>query len=137
MAKFTPNNRNKAFWAIWNKAVEQFKAAHLTKEEIEQERQEILKLAGAKPDDKGRYSTKNLTNGQFNTVLDLIETTILKEDNQKRRSKSLIWSIEQTGLDDPYLDKIAQDQFKVTTWRNCNIVQLSNLRMTAKARATK
>ncbi len=132
-----PNKRNSAFWAIWNKAVKKFTESDFTKEEIENERQELLMLAGGKPDGKGRYSTTKLTNGQFNTVLDLIETTVLGEDNQKRRSKSLIWSIEQLGHDDPYLDKIASDQFRANSWRQCNVVQLGQLRMTAKSRATK
>lgn len=131
------NNRNKAFWAIWNKAVKKFKESHFDKEDIENERQQLIKLAGGKPDDKGRYSTTKLTNGQFNTLLDLIETTVLGQQNQKRRSKSLIWSIKQLGLDEPYLDKIALDQFKVASWKTCNVTQLGYLRMTAKSRASK
>jgi len=102
----------------------------MSDEDIEHERQELLKLAGAKPDKNGRYSMKTLSNDDFSTALDLIETTILGRRNQRRRSKSLIWTIDLLNLDEALLNKVSQDTYK-SNWRDLTESQLKNFRFTA------
>tara|TARA_R110000772_G_C13250991_1_gene434540 strand:+ start:110 stop:523 length:414 start_codon:yes stop_codon:yes gene_type:complete len=119
----------------WNTAKKTLVSRGYDKEEIETERQDLLKLAGSNVEVSGRRSVKTLTNSQFSTFLDLIETTISGEQNQKRRSASLIWKIEKIGLPDSYLDKIARDQYRVDSWRSLPLNRLLNLLYTANNRA--
>ena len=128
--------RNK-FFGLWKQCKDHLQqGTGMTNAEVEQERQELLKIAGAKPDKNGRYSANNLTNDGISTAMDFMETSILGRPNKKRRSNSKIYAIEQLGLDDLYLDKISTDTFNTSNWRNLTIEQLTKLQMTAKRAAS-
>ena len=132
-----PKKRTKyhVFYGLWKSATQHFQNGGFSDAEIESERQAIIKLAGGRPHAHGRYSLTRLNNAEFNTALDIVETTILGRKNQKRRSRTLIWSIKQTGLDDAYLNKIATDQFGQKNWKDLTENQLTKLRYTANTRA--
>lgn len=123
------------FYGLWKSATALFRQGGMTDEEIESERQHTIKLAGGRPDAHGRYSLTRLNNKEFNTALDIVETIILGRKNQKRRSRTLIWSIRQLGLDDAYLNKISTDQFRTQNWKDLSESDLTKLRYTATARA--
>ena len=121
------------FFATWNKCKKHMMSSGgYTANEVESERQSLLKTAGVKPDVKGRYSANKLTNDGLSTCLDFMNTCILGLPNQKRRSKSKIYAIEQLDLGDALLNKLSQDIFKNSDWRTLNIDNLSKLQMTAK-----
>ena len=124
--------KNQKFWGLWSQCKKQFKAADMTDSEIEEERQAMLKLTGARPDSKGRYSMTSLTNDQFSTALDFMETTILGKPNKKRRSQSKIWAIEKLGISDDDLNEVAFDTWREEHWRDLSYDQLRKLQMTAK-----
>ena len=124
--------KNSKFWGLWSQCKEHFRSAHYSDAEIEEERQEMLRLAGARPDAKGRYSMTTLTNDQFNTVLDLMETTILGKPNKRRRSQSKIYAIKKLGISDDDLNDVARDTWRVNDWRTLSYKQLCKLQMTAK-----
>jgi hypothetical protein len=125
----------------WSNAKEHLKLLdpNLDKEDLEHERQELLKLAGAKPDETGRRSVKTLTNSGLSTFLDLLETTISGKPNQKRRSKALTWAVEKLDMPgiehrDAYLNAIARDKFQAENWRDLTAQNLKFLLWTTKAR---
>lgn len=125
----------------WNKAAKQLKKCdpHLDKDDLEKERQDLLKMAGSKPDSNGRYSVKTLTNSGLSTFLDLCETTISGEPNQKRRSRSVkhvLKNLEMPGIEhrDAYLNSIAEDKFGKPSWESLELKQLTHLLYTVKAR---
>jgi len=126
----------------WNKTQKNLLAQdpNLDRKDLENERQEILKLAGAKPDENGRYSMKTLSNSALSNFLDLCETTLGGQPNQKRRSRSLIWCIERLtipGVSDreAYLNAISADKFHTQNWRDLDVKSLKFLLWTAKNRA--
>lgn len=132
--------QNAYFWGVWAKAKKLLKQGHFSDAEIEEERQEILRLSGAKKDAKGRYSMTTLSPAKMNTALDIIEVNILGLKNKKRGSKNLIWSIEQIQkntpqLTDEYLNKISSDTYQVPNWRDLTKPQLTKFRFTATNRA--
>lgn len=121
------------FFGTWNRCVKHMTSTGgYTKSECESERQAMLKLAGAIADDNGRYSANTLTNDGVSTCLDYMRTSILGLKNRKSRSRTIIYTIDQLGLDDALLDKVAGDIFKATSWRDLNEVQLAKFRYTAK-----
>lgn len=126
---------NRKFYATWRDAVRQFGQADMTKAEIEEERQALLKMAGAKPDQEGRYSTTRLTSSQLNTVLDLIETTILGKPNQKRRSSTMVYRIKQIGIADEYINAITRERFRCEDWKTLPESDLVKLFYAIKERA--
>lgn len=56
-------------------------------------------------------------------------------DVQDQERKRLVYLIEQIGLDDPYLDKLARDKSEAFNWRALPPEKLKHLLFTAKARA--
>ena len=126
---------NRKFHATWRDAIRMFNEADMSKAEIEEERQALLKLAGAKPDQEGRFSTTRLTSSQLNTVLDLIETTILGKPNQKRRSSTMIYRITQIGIADEYINAITRERWGCADWKTLPDSDLVKLFYTIKERA--
>lgn len=124
--------KNNKFWGAWSQCIKLFKSANMSDHEIEEERQAMLKLTGARPDSKGRYSMTSLTNDQLSTALDFMNTTILGNKNEKRRSKSKIWAIEQLGISDDDLNDVARDTWRKNDWRKLTHDQLCKFQMTAK-----
>lgn len=65
-------------------------------------------------------------------------TPVAAEAGERKR---LLWRIQQdmrtSGLSDPYLDKIATDQYGLSCWRDLCIADLTNLRNTLHNRAGK
>lgn len=107
-------------------------AANMSDDEIEEERQEMLKISGVKPDPKGRYSMTALNNDQFSTALDFMETSILGMPNKKRRSRTKIFAIAKLGISDEDLNNVSFDTFRKDDWRSLNHENLCKLQMTAK-----
>ena len=122
------------FHATWNDAA-RFLSKTMSKPEIEQEKQEVLRLAGVMPDKCGRCSSKRLTGAKLSTALDLIETTILGKPNKKRRTEGLVHQIKNLGLDSSYLDAICRDRFGAENWQEVGAENLQKLFYTAKTRA--
>lgn len=85
----------------------------------------------------------DFSNRDFDAVLDHFAAYLVLETGpttgparaEEMPRTRLIFAIEKLGLDEPYLDKIASDQFGTTTWRSLPERQLSCLRFTAAARA--
>ena len=128
-------NQKILYGSTWNTTKKALAERGFDREEIEQERNAILKLSGAKQDAKGRYSGSTLSNSGLSTFLDLCETTVSGKENQKRRSRSIIYSIEKLGLDEAYLDHICRDQFKIEGWRTLSVNRLAVFIITARNRA--
>lgn len=125
----------------WCNAKEHLKLIdpNLDKHDLEEERQELLRLAGSKPDETGRRSIKRLSNSGLSTFLDLLDTTISGKPNQKRRSQSLTWAIDNLpmpGIEhrDGYLNAISRDKFQTENWRELDAHKLKFLLWTTKAR---
>ena len=127
---------------IWNKTRKHLQESdpNLDKKDLETERQDLLKLAGSKPDDAGRFSFKTLSNSGLSTFLDLCETTLGGQPNAKRRSNTLKWclnNIKIPGIDNKtaYLNAISVDRFNVPDWQKLDCKSLKFLLWTAKNRA--
>jgi hypothetical protein len=94
-------------------------------------------------------SSKDLTNKELDKVYDAFDAYLVLVNGPKsapeisQPCKRLIWFIERLGLDEPYLAKIAADQFKVDDWRKLDEDRLGKFRFTcvrcaaAKRRAAK
>lgn len=84
-------------------------------------------------------SSKDFSNRDLNKVLDAFDKILVLFDGPStkptRNASNLIYSISKLGLDDPYLNKIAADQFQVSDWRKLSESQLTLLRYTATNRA--
>ena len=112
---------------------------NLDKADLEAERQMILRLAGAKQSGD-RYSMKTLTNTGVSTFLDLCETTITGKPNQKRRSASIIYRLDELnipGIDnkEAYLTKLSLNKFNQPKWRENDAHKLRLLLITATNRS--
>ena len=125
-------SRNATFYGYWNGAKTALSKTGMSPEDMEAERQEILRIAGAKPDEKGRYSMKNLTHTQFNTALGMIKQIQGIDDTPEKNS--LIHAIKKLGLDEPYLNSISQAQYK-KDWQDLDTPTLKKFRYTATTRA--
>lgn len=86
-------------------------------------------------------SSKLLTNVDLDKILATFRSysrpsdldTQLDAINQPR--KRIIWSISRLGLTDAYLDKISLDQFRIKSWRDLTLQDLTKLRYTATTRS--
>ena len=79
-------------------------------------------------------SSKDLTNQEFNKILDAFDKILVLMDgpNNKptRNAATLIWAIEHLGLEEPYVAKIALDQFGTSAWRELPEDKLTRFRFT-------
>lgn len=81
-------------------------------------------------------SSKDLKNKEIDKVFDafgdylVLLTGPKTPDAISQPCKRLIWAIEQLGLDEPYLAKIAADTFKVDDWRQLDEDRLGKFRFT-------
>ena len=80
-------------------------------------------------------SSKDFTNSELNRVLDAFDQILVILDGpsagkQSRNAASLIWAIDQLGLDEPYIAAIAYDQFKTRDWRSLPESRLTIFRYT-------
>lgn len=79
-------------------------------------------------------SSKDLTNPELNKILDAFDKILVlfdgPSDKPTRNAASLIWAIEQLGLDEPYIASIAFDQFKTPYWRTLTEDKLRIFRFT-------
>ena len=86
-------------------------------------------------------SSKDFTNDELNRVLDAFDKILVIFDgpSQKptRNAANYIYAIEQLGLDEPYIAKIAADQFKVTDWRKLPEDKLRIFRFTCTRAAAR
>lgn len=88
---------------------------------------------------KVEKSSLDLTNKELNAVLDAFDRILVvltgPVTKPSRNAANLIWSITQTGLPDPYLAEIAQDQFGCADWKSLPEDKLVKFRFTAVSRA--
>jgi hypothetical protein len=87
-------------------------------------------------------SSKDLTNRDLDKIFKAFTDYLVLLDGPKKPTgeptgecKRLIWAITQTGLPEPYLASIAQDQFGTPEWRTLPEDKLTKFRFTAVARA--
>jgi len=86
-------------------------------------------------------SSKDFTNTELNRVLDAFDKILVLFDGPSnkptRTAANFIHAIEQLGLDEPYIAKIALDQFKATDWRKLPEDKLRIFRFTCTRAAAR
>ncbi len=87
-------------------------------------------------------SSRSLTNRDLDLVLAAFEArlVLLTGPGQPDRAaeqprRRLLFAIDRLGLGDPYLNRLAHDQFHAGDWRSLGLADLTRLRFTATARA--
>lgn len=127
------------YWRTWAKVRKTLiELGGFSKEDADLERHEIHRQALGS--DK---SSKLLNNRDLDAILDHFQSYLVLADGptsgpartSSQPCKRLIWSIEQTGLPEPYLESIARDQFQTSDWRALTEHQLTKFRFTAVSRA--
>lgn len=117
----------RAEWARVRKCMVDF--GDFSPQEAEAERMLIHTEAIGSP-----KSSKDLTNAEFNKVLDAFDKILVLLDGPSnkptRNAASLIWAIELLGLEEPYIAKIALDQFGTPAWRTLPEDKLTRFRFT-------
>ena len=117
----------RAIWSRVRKALVDF--GDFSPADAEAERMEIHRQAIG-----STKSSTELTNDELNRVLDAFDKILVlfdgPSDKPTRNAANTIWSIEQLGLDAPYIAKIAMDQFKTDDWRSLSEQQLIRFRFT-------
>ena len=126
------------YFAKWNRlrsALTDF--GEFSPAEAEEERKQIHldTLGSAK-------SSKDLTNADFDKVLDAFEERLVILDGPRSQTRGavhprlrLVYSIEALKLPEAYLEKIARDQFRTSDWRKLSLSQMTAFRYTATTRA--
>lgn len=126
------------YWRDWGKIRRLLvEMGDFSKDDADAERKQIhLRSLGSEK------SSKDLTNRDIDKIFHAFSEYLVLLDGPNPPStgptgeaKRLIWAIVQTGLDDPYLAAIAQDQFGHPDWRQLPEDDLRKFRFTAVARA--
>jgi hypothetical protein len=120
------------YFREWGKARKTLREAGFDPQEADAERLKIHQ------ENNLPESSKDFNNGshldKFLKACRLIQNRPTADlDDQER--KRLVHLIEQTGLDDPYLHKLARDKKEAFDWRLLSPEKLRHLLYTAKARA--
>lgn len=132
------SKQNSRYWREWGQIRKLLvEMGDFSKEDADAERMQIHEraLGTAK-------SSKDLTNRDLDKIFDAFASylVLLKGPSatpaENQPCKRLIWAIEQLGLDEPYIQAIALDQFKRVDWRNLDEAQLTCFRFTCTARAS-
>lgn len=133
------SSQTKLYWRKWAKVrkalvdLGEFSCA-----EADEERHKIhIAALGA---DK---SSKTLSNRDLDAVFDHFDKylviiqgpTVGPPRSQIGGIKRLVFAVESLGLEEPYLQSIARDQFQSSDWRQLSETQLAKFRFTATARA--
>jgi hypothetical protein len=86
-------------------------------------------------------SSKDFTNQELNCVLDAFDKILVIMDGPSKKlsrtAANYIYAIEQLGLDEPYIAKIAADQFKISDWRKLPEERLRIFRFTCTRAAAR
>jgi len=131
--------QNSLYWRTWSKVRKTLvEFGGFSASDADQERHEIHRQALG--EDK---SSKKLTNRDLDVILDHFRTYLVIADGptteparaEVQPCKRLIYSIQKTGLPEPYLESIARDQFGTSDWRSLTEAQLTRFRFTAVSRA--
>jgi hypothetical protein len=129
--------QTKRYWREWSRVRKiLIELGEFSKEDADAHRHEIHRQALGS--DK---SSKAFTNRDLDKIFAAFRAILVMEDGPRKgpeenqACKRLIWAIDQLGLPEPYLEKIARDQFGTSEWRKLPEDQLSKFRMTATARA--
>lgn len=126
--------QTKRYWRDWSQIRKMLiEMGDFSKDDADAERKQIhIRALGC---DK---SSKDLTNKDLDKIFKAFKEYLVLIDGPKKSTgepdgecKRLIWAITQTGLEDPYLESIAKDQFGRTDWRNLSEDQLTKFRFTA------
>lgn len=133
----TPKQRS-LYFAKWNRlrsALVDFGEFSTKEAEAERTQIHLDALGSAK-------SSKDLTNSDFDKVLDAFEERLVIIDGPRSETRGavhprlrLVYSIEALNLPEPYLEKIARDQFRTSEWRKLPLSKMTAFRYTATARA--
>lgn len=126
--------RQGLYWATWQGAKKELAKRGFDDAEIEGMRHECHKLAldGKDPSSKEIVKDQRLLTPVLKEFRVYAEPANLKAQLADQDPRQiLIRQIEKKGLPDPYLDKIARTQFKVSAWRDLGEYQLECLRHTA------
>jgi len=82
-------------------------------------------------------SSKDLTNRDLDKIFDAFDRVLVildgphQIDREARQPAArLIWAIDQLGLDEPYIQAIARDEFQTPDWRSLSEPQLTRFRYT-------
>ena len=127
------------YWREWSQIRKMLiEMGDFSKADADAERKQIhIRALGS---DK---SSKDFTNKDLDSIFRAFKEYLVLIDGPKKPTgepdgecKRLIWSITQTGLPEPYLESIAQDQFGRPDWRNLPEDKLTKFRFTAVARAS-
>lgn len=136
--------QTKKYWRVWGRVRTTLTTlGEYSKADADAERAQIHQDALGKA-----KSSKDLTNADFDKILDLFEAILVIMDGPRTTERAttqpaarLIWAIDQLGLEEPYIASIAFDQFKTPYWRTLTEAQLTRFRFTlgraARARAAR
>ena len=125
-------NQNRLYFREWGAARKRLREAGFSPAEADAERARIH------AENKLPESSKDFNNGShLDRFLKACRTITGKPsidvDDQER--KRLVFLIEQTGLETPYLDKLARDKSEGFNWRALPVDKLKHLLFPAKSRA--
>lgn len=125
-------NQKRLYFREWGAARKRLREAGFSPTEADAERARIHAENGL-PE-----SSKDFNNGShldkfIKACRAITGQPTANVDDQER--KRLVYLIEQTGLDDPYLDKLARDKKAGFNWRALAPDKLKHLLYTARTRA--
>jgi hypothetical protein len=130
--------QTKKYWQLWGRVRKALtELGDFSKADADAERHAIHREAlGCE------RSSKDFKNRDVDAVFDAFERILVVFDGPGTHDRAetqptarLVWAIEQLGLDEPYLQAIARDQFKTDAWRSLTERQLTRFRYTCTARA--
>lgn len=129
----TPAQNNK-YWHMWGRVSKALtELGDFSKSDAEAERKAIhLEALGKKK------SSKDLTDDDLDKIFDAFDDYLVLFDGPSDHDRTargpvarLIWAIDQLGLEEPYIQKLASDsEFKTTAWRELDESQLKRFRFT-------
>lgn len=125
-------NQKRLYFREWGAARKRLREAGFSPADADAERARIHAENGL-PE-----SSKDFNNGahldKFIKACRAItgQSSVAVDDQERKR---LVYLIKQTGLDDPYLDKLARDKKAGFNWRALDPDKLRHLLYTARTRA--
>lgn len=126
-------DQNKRYWAKWGQVKKLLTTLGEFSAKDAEEQRKLIQASALGGIEK---SSKDLTNKELDKVYDAFDSYMVlvngpkAADDISQPCKRLIWAIDQLGLDAPYIEKIAFDQFKTRNWRHLTEDQLTRFRYT-------
>lgn len=134
--------QTRKYWQTWGRVRKVLtELGEFSKTDADEERGHIHEDALGK-----KKSSKDFKNADLDKVLDAFDKILVFFDGPSSPNrategpiKRLIWAIDQLGLDEPYIAKIATDTYRTADWRTLTERQLTHFRytLTRAARAKK